>query len=112
MGKKNPGEPPVPAPRDDTIRKYIISLLEEHTMSAKDMSALVRIPEREVGDHLEHIRRTLHQTGQVLHVEPAACGKCGFVFHKRDRLSKPGKCPLCHGQLIRPPLFRIEGRGE
>ena len=79
-------------------------------MSAKEVSAIVRIPEREVYGHLEHIRRTLHQANQHLHVEPAACGKCGFVFHKRDRLSKPGKCPLCHGQLITPPLFRITGK--
>jgi predicted Zn-ribbon and HTH transcriptional regulator len=36
--------------------------------------------------------------------------KCGFVFQKRAGPSKPGKCPLCHGQLILPPLFSITGK--
>ncbi|MBA4417119.1 MAG: transcriptional regulator [Syntrophus sp. (in: bacteria)] len=103
------GEPIVPVERYDTIRKYIVSLLKEYTMSAKEISSIVKIPEREIYDHLEHIRKTLHITEQDLHVEPARCDKCGFVFQKRNRLSKPGKCPLCHSQLILPPLFAIKG---
>ncbi|HEY3277124.1 MAG TPA: hypothetical protein VGJ94_10925 [Syntrophorhabdaceae bacterium] len=107
MKKVKAREPQVPVERYDTIRKYLCSLLEEQTMSSKEISATVRIPERDVYDHLEHVRKTLHKTGQHLHVEPARCEKCGFVFQKRERLSKPGKCPLCHNQLILPPLFSI-----
>jgi hypothetical protein len=40
-------------------------------------------------------------------VIPAACKKCNFVFRKRDRLKKPGRCPLCHGESIDDPLFHI-----
>ncbi len=107
MLKRRPKEPIIPVERPDTIRKYIVSLLEEYTMSAKEISAIVKIPERDVYDHLEHIRKTLNKGGHHLHHEPARCDKCGFVFQKRERLSKPGKCPLCHSQLILPPLFTI-----
>ena len=107
MKKKGPKEPLVPVERYDTIRKYIIALLEEHTMSAKELSGIIRVPEREIYDHLDHIRKTLHKTSQRLHVEPARCEKCGFIFQKRAKLSKPGKCPLCHSQLILPPLFSM-----
>ena len=107
--RQRPREPVVPVERNDTIRKYITALLEEYTMSAKDVSTIVKIPEKDVSDHLEHVRKTLHQTAQRLEVKPAKCEKCGFEFNKRGRLSKPGKCPLCHSQLILPPLFSITG---
>jgi len=107
MRRKRPKEPLVPVERYDTMRKYITSLIEEHTMSAKEISSILKIPEREVYDHLEHIRKTLHQAGGRLEVEPAKCEKCGFLFHKRERLSKPGKCPICHSHLVLPPLFKI-----
>jgi transcriptional regulator len=106
MRKKNK-EPPVPVSRHDTIRKYITALLEEGTFSAKDLSQFTRIPEKDVCDHLEHIRKTMNKNNRRLETSPAQCEKCGFVYKKRDRFSKPGKCPLCHSSLIYPPRFHI-----
>ncbi len=100
-------EPPTPLERYNTIRRYIISLLEGETLSAKDISVSLRVSEKDVYDHLEHIRRTLHKSGQRLLIFPAQCEKCGFEFKKRTRLTKPGKCPICHGSLIKPPLYSI-----
>lgn len=38
---------------------------------------------------------------------PAQCLGCGFIFSKRERLTRPGKCPVCrHGQ-ISEPLFAV-----
>lgn len=93
--------------RNETVRKYITALLEENTLTAKDISQPIRITEKEVCDHLEHIRKTLNKNNRRLETIPAECAKCGFTFRKRDRLSKPGKCPLCHSNLIRPPGFHI-----
>ncbi len=108
MPKRQAKEPVVPVERPDTIRKHIVSLLEEYTMSAKELSSLIKIAEKDVYDHLEHIRKTLNKGNLSLHHEPAACERCGFIFQKRDRLSKPGKCPLCRSRSILPPLFRID----
>lgn len=100
-------EPLEPAERNETIRKHIIFLLQDVTISAKELSQYFRVPEREVQDHLGHIRRTMNKGDLHLIVRPAACEKCGFVFRKRGKLSRPGKCPICHSNLIRPPLFSV-----
>jgi predicted Zn-ribbon and HTH transcriptional regulator len=105
--KKRPKEPPEPMERYDTIRKYIIALLEEYTLSAKDISTYVRIPEKDVYDHLAHIKKTINKGNLHLVVQHAQCEKCGFVFKKRDRLTRPSKCPICHSSLIQTPLFSI-----
>ncbi len=110
--KKRVKEPSEPVERYNTIRRYIISLLEENPATAKGISSFVRIAERDVYDHLKHIHKTLHKNNQRLLVAPAACEKCGFEFKKRDRLTKPSKCPVCHSSLIRPPLYSIESQGQ
>jgi hypothetical protein len=61
-----------------------------------------------VSGHLDHIRKSLATTGQQLLVMPAECKKCGFVFAKREKLKRPGKCPVCRGESIREPRFTIE----
>lgn len=107
MMKKKPKEPAVPAERSETIRREIIAILEEGTISAKEISAGVKIPEKEVYDHLDHIHRTMSKRDKHLVVTPAECLKCGFVFKKRERLTKPGRCPVCHEELIQEPLFSL-----
>lgn len=109
--KARPKKPPVPSMKDDTVRHAIMTLLSGETVTALDISREVRIPEREVSGHLEHICRTLRTTGLRLHVVPAECEECGFVFHKRTRLTKPGKCPVCRSGHIREPLFSLSEEG-
>lgn len=105
--KTKPKKPFTPAERHETIRKQIISLLEGKALSAKEISAEVGISEREVYGHLEHIKKSIDREGGDLLVTPAECNECGFVFKKRDRLKKPGKCPVCNGESIKEPLFTI-----
>jgi predicted Zn-ribbon and HTH transcriptional regulator len=113
MIKSMPKKPTVPSPKDDTIRHAILAALSSgEPVSALEISGEVRIPEREVCGHLEHISKTLRATGRRLVVIPAKCGECGFVFHKRDRLTKPGKCPVCGKEHVREPLFSIEKEGK
>jgi len=106
--KKRPKEAAVPSMMSDTARHAIVSLLIGRQRSAKALSSEIGIPEKEVYDHLEHVRRSLSKTGHHLMVTPAECKKCGFLFTKRERLKKPGKCPACRGESIHEPLFTIE----
>jgi predicted Zn-ribbon and HTH transcriptional regulator len=96
-----------PAEALDTVRHLIMTELEEGPLSARDISGLVGIPEKEVAGHLEHIRQSLHRTGGRLKVQPAECIKCGFVFDKRDRLTRPSRCPVCKSESIHAPLFSL-----
>ncbi|MDI6744978.1 MAG: hypothetical protein QMD07_06335 [Thermodesulfovibrionales bacterium] len=106
--KKKQKEPPVPVERHETIRHKIISVIENQTLSAKEISGNVGIPEKEVYEHLGHIQKTVNTKDAHLVITPAECTKCGFVFRKRERLKKPGKCPICRGESIHEPLFWIK----
>jgi len=101
-------EPFTPRETHDTIRQEIIAELLKGRCSARDLSAAVRIPEREVYNHLEHIHRSIASSDRHLVITPAECKKCGFVFAKRGKLKRPGKCPVCKGESIREPRFGID----
>lgn len=106
--KRRVGREREPEERFETVRHYIAALLEEGTYSAKELSQVIRIPEKDVCDHLEHLQRTLGKGDRHLVVICASCRHCGFVFKKRDRLTKPGKCPSCRSIHIQAPAFHIE----
>ena len=109
--KEKPKVPAAPPETHDTVRQEIIAQLVQGPNSARDISAAVSISERDVYDHLEHIRKSISQSGRHLVVTPAECKKCGFVFAKRDKLKRPGKCPVCNGESIHEPLYSIEEKG-
>ncbi len=109
--KKKAKKPFIPVERHETIRQKIAAVLEGQTLSAKGISANVGASEKEVYGHLEHIQKTINKKNLTLLITPAECRKCGFVFKKRDRLNKPGKCPVCNSELIQEPLFSIKGGG-
>ncbi|MBU4258044.1 MAG: transcriptional regulator [Proteobacteria bacterium] len=105
--KIKPKEPSIPQEKHDTIRQEIISVLTGRTLSARDISAEVGISEKEVVDHLGHIRIAVRKSKERLVIIPAECKSCGFKFKKRERMNKPGKCPICRSQQIQEPLFSI-----
>jgi predicted Zn-ribbon and HTH transcriptional regulator len=84
LKKRKPQKPFIPVERRETVRRNIISLLEDQTLSAREISALVSISERDV------------------------YRKCGFEFRKREKLKKPGKCPICHNESILEPRFSLQ----
>ncbi len=105
--KKKEKEAFIPVDREETVRQAIISVLRGQVMSAREISGEVRISEKEVLTNLLNIQKTLGKGKSHLVVTPAECKKCGFVFKKRERLKKPGKCPICRGEMIKEPLFSI-----
>jgi hypothetical protein len=105
--KKKFKESFVPVERQETIRQKIISLLDGRIISARDISIDVGVSEKEVYEHLEHIQRTINKREHDFIIKPAVCKKCGFVFRKRDRLNKPGKCPVCRNEVIQEPFFSV-----
>lgn len=105
--KRKAREPFVPAERNETVRRDIMEILRRRVLSAKDISAAAHIPEKEVYEHLAHIRRSVIKGGHHLTVAPAECKKCGFVFRKREKLKKPGKCPVCRSESIEEPFFSL-----
>jgi transcriptional regulator len=103
-----PKAPAAPATREETVRRQLIEVLHGRPLSAREISGEIGIPEKEVGRHLEHIRRSLHGRGEKLKIIPAACRRCGFIFSRRERPERPGRCPVCRGESILDPRFLIE----
>ena len=101
---------PRPNIREATLRQSLQQVLLEADATARDLSRLVGIPERDVAEHLRHLERSLRRGGERLEVEPSVCRSCGFTFTHRDRhrYTRPGRCPECHGRRISLPVFRIE----
>ena len=92
-----------------TIRQEIMVLLSEGECGAKNISKIIRISEKEVYEHLEHIGRSLKSQKMRLKITPALCLECGFKFEGRNRFTSPGKCPKCKGEHIQDPKYGIEG---
>ena len=105
--RKRSQEPFIPVARHETVRQKISSLLEGNTFSARDLSVEIGISEKDVYDHLEHIQKTAGKGAQSFVITPAVCRRCNFVFRKRDKVKKPGKCPVCRSESIQEPLFSI-----
>lgn len=90
-----------------TIREQLIALLGQGPLGVRELSQLVHQSEKEVYDHLLHIRRSLRAEGRRLEIAPAECLACGFVFADRDRLHPPGRCPRCRASRIRRPRYHL-----
>ncbi len=99
-------------PRGATLRQNLRDALREGpSRTARDLSKLVGIPERDVAEHLEHLERSVRHEGLRLVIEPAECLDCGFRFDARrqHRFTRPGRCPDCHSGRLTLPRFTLEG---
>ena len=85
-----------------TIRREIMRLLYQGEWTAGEISRAVRIPQKEVYPHLEHIMQSLRGDFSIV---PAACLSCGFIFSKRKAVQSPSRCPLCKSEHIKDPAY-------
>jgi transcriptional regulator len=92
-----------------TPRQAMRELLAEKPYSSLELSQLLSLSEKEVLEHLSHLARA-PGSGLHFHIIPAACKHCGFVFKKRDRLTRPGRCPLCQHESISRPRFTLASK--
>jgi len=90
-----------------TIRQKIIDLLSRQEMGVRQLSGQVGIQEKEVIEHLSHIARSLAVRGKKLTIRSAECLLCGYVFEKRQRFTRPGRCPRCKKSHLQSPGFYI-----
>ena len=54
----------------DTIRQKIVEILRKENKNALDLSKLIGVKEKEVYDHLEHIKRTIAGKGDEVFLLP------------------------------------------
>ncbi|MGW8312512.1 MAG: ArsR family transcriptional regulator [Desulfuromonadales bacterium] len=102
-------EPPSPPVRLQSQRRRLLRFLSTEPMSARELSHAAGLSERDVYDHLQHLRKTLRKQACQLIVSPAACLDCHYTFRKRERLTRPGKCPICRSTHLSEPHFCLAG---
>lgn len=90
-----------------TIRQEISDLLTRERLTAKEISQIIRISEKDAINHLEHIARSASKKGSLC-IETSVCRKCGYKFKDRRRFGSPSRCPLCRNESITEPRFWIE----
>jgi predicted Zn-ribbon and HTH transcriptional regulator len=91
-----------------TLRQQMFGLLIENAMTALDLSQAIRVPEKEVYQHLSHIQKSVAAKGRMFVVTPSTCLACGYTFADRRRLTKPGRCPRCRESRVEPPVFQVK----
>lgn len=91
-----------------TIRQQIVSMLEQRAFGVREISQELRVSEKDVYMHLEHIRRSVSVRDKRFSMEPYKCLSCGYVFKDRSRIQKPGRCPKCSQSHIQAAMFCIE----
>ncbi len=92
-----------------TVRQRIVQEITGTLRSSRQLAELIRVPEREIEDHLTHIVKSVSRDRTRRFVlDPSACQRCGFVFRERSRLRRPSRCPRCRSENISPPRFGIE----
>jgi predicted Zn-ribbon and HTH transcriptional regulator len=92
------------------VRQRLLEALRAGPVTAKDLSRLVGIAEREVASHLAHVARSLHGQGEELAVTGPECLACGFAFPGRERTTRPARCPRCRSRRITLPEFAVATR--
>jgi transcriptional regulator len=95
------------SPSRQTIRQQMTELLSREQHTAQGLSMALKIREKEVCEHLSHIKRSLTSQKKKLRIKPAQCLECGYVFGDRARLTKPSKCPRCKGTHIEDPRYSV-----
>jgi len=97
----------IPEERRLTIRQEILQLLAAGALSVGELSRAIGKSEKELYDHLEHLLRA-----KALAIIPAECLHCGYLFEKRQKVKKPGRCPRCRETHVSSPLFGVaKGKG-
>jgi predicted Zn-ribbon and HTH transcriptional regulator len=91
-----------------TDRQRLLVALESGPVSARELSAMAGVPERDVATHLEHLAKSLRHEGGRLGIAPARCQACGFRFDERRRLGRPSRCPKCRSTHLAAPRFWVE----
>jgi transcriptional regulator len=77
-------------PIERTPRQRIIDLITGTRLSSHQLAQMLGLPERQVGEHLTHVVKTIaHDKTRLFILDPARCQYCEFVF--RDRPSDEPK---------------------
>ncbi|MEE4242951.1 MAG: transcriptional regulator [Desulfopila sp.] len=93
-----------------TIRQRLKEILKQGEWTSLELSKELSVEEKEIYTHLHHVKKSLGS--EKLVIRPYQCLSCHYVFTKRARYDRPGRCPKCRATHIRMATFSLsEQRG-
>jgi predicted Zn-ribbon and HTH transcriptional regulator len=91
------------------FRKDLIGLLENNSLTVAEIAELQQIKLKDAEDDLQHLLKSLKHLDYKAHIEPACCQDCGFKF-KKEKILRPGRCPLCKSTSVTEPIISIKAK--
>jgi predicted Zn-ribbon and HTH transcriptional regulator len=89
-----------------TFRRHLLDVLSEEPRSVSSLARELGLARRDVETDLRHLIRSAQASGHDVHILPARCRSCDFVF-ATDKLVKPSRCPACKGTRLFEAQIRI-----
>jgi len=89
------------------FRKDLLTRLSGTPRSVSSLARELGVRRDDIDEDLHHVLRSARAAGYRVVVIPARCRTCGFTFAE-DKLSKPGKCPVCRGTRLFEPQISVE----
>jgi predicted Zn-ribbon and HTH transcriptional regulator len=90
-----------------TLRKDLLAHLSHEPRSVSRLAREIGLPRGDIEDALRHMLRSARAAGYRIVVVPARCRACGFTFDE-DKLTRPGRCPVCRQSRIFEPQIGVE----
>jgi predicted Zn-ribbon and HTH transcriptional regulator len=88
------------------FRRQIVELLSGQPRSASSLAAEMGLRRGDIEEDLRHALRSARAAGHRIVIVPARCKDCDFVFGE-ERVTKPGRCPVCKGSRLFEPLIGL-----
>lgn len=92
----------------ETRRRELVEVLGKDKKTVKQLADLFRVEPKFILEDLKHISISLKNVHKKLKEQFPLCNICGYEFRKREKLSRPSKCPKCRSEDITEPVFWIE----
>jgi predicted Zn-ribbon and HTH transcriptional regulator len=89
------------------FRRQLMDMLSVAPRSVSSIARELGLKRGDVEEDFQHLIRSARAAGHTVHIDPARCRTCGFLFDER-KLVKPGKCPACRGTRILEAQISIE----
>ncbi|MDX1812320.1 MAG: transcriptional regulator [Gammaproteobacteria bacterium] len=88
------------------FRKTLIEILENNPMGISEIAEATGVGFKEIEEDLHHLQKSLRHQSYQMEITPAECQDCSFKFGK-DKLHRPGRCPVCKQKHVTEPLIEI-----
>lgn len=91
--------------RRERLRELLAS--REEGFSLEEIEDILDLKRSTILDDLKHLQLSLRHRPERMLMVPPTCRTCGFTFRLEEPRA-PGRCPVCKGESVLLPVFKVE----